>query len=76
MILLNTLESETAVSKESAKSLVMMLAPFAPHLSEELWEKLGGEGSVHQQSWPAYDESLITESEVEIVVQVGGRRRG
>ena len=51
-----------------------MLAPFAPHLAEHLWEKLGGEGSVHQQSWPT--GAIIASSEVEVVVQVAGRRRG
>ena len=51
-----------------------MLSPFAPHLAEHLWEKLGGEGSVHQQSWPA--ASLIAASENEVVVQVNGKRRG
>ncbi|MEK7179400.1 MAG: class I tRNA ligase family protein [Patescibacteria group bacterium] len=74
MTLLNTCEAEPAVSKEAVKSFVAMLSPFAPHLAEHLWEKLGGEGSVHQQSWPA--ASLIAASENEVVVQVNGKRRG
>lgn len=52
-----------------------MLAPFAPHLAEHLWEKLGEEGSVHQQTWPETPE-LAAESTVEMTVQVNGKRRG
>ena len=82
MILVNEMEACEAVPKAALTQLVIMLAPFAPHLAEHLWEKLGGEGStsiplrtsVHQQSWP--DVSLATATENEVVVQVGGRRRG
>lgn len=73
MTLLNELEKETGVPKEAGTTFVTLLAPFAPHLAEHLWEKLGGEGSVHQQSWPAY--ALHAESAVEVVVQVNGKRR-
>ncbi len=84
MILLNELEALSDVPKTAVKNFVIMLAPFAPHLAEHLWEKLGGEGtssslsvnSVHQQAWPEYDTSVLVESEVEVVVQVNGKRRG
>jgi len=52
-----------------------LLSPFAPHLAEELWHKLGNKGSIHQQEWPAYDPELIKEAELNIVVQVCGRVR-
>jgi leucyl-tRNA synthetase len=56
--------------------LVQLLAPFAPHIAEELWEQLGGEGSVHVSSWPMYDETYLVESTVTIAVQVNGKLRG
>lgn len=56
--------------------LVLMLAPFAPHLSEEMWQRLGHSGSVHQQAWPAYDPAALQVAEVEVVVQVNGKVRG
>ena len=75
MILVNELEVSTTVPKTVLQYLVIMLAPFVPHLAEHLWEKLGGEGSVHKQSWPA--EYVVTAAqEVEVVVQVNGKRRG
>jgi len=58
----------------TARTITLMLAPFAPHLAEELWARLGGAYSVHRQSWPAHDPGLI-EEEVTLVVQVDGRVR-
>jgi leucyl-tRNA synthetase len=52
------------------------LAPFAPHLAEELWAKLGEAGSVHQAPWPEVDSSQLVEETVEVVVQIDGKRRG
>lgn len=56
-------------------SLVQLLAPFAPHISEELWKELGQSGSVHVSQWPAWDESLITEETMTLAVQVNGKVR-
>ena len=64
------------VMKEVLELLVLMLAPFAPHLGEELWQRLGHQASVHLQSWPEYDEKALQVSEVEIVVQINGKVRG
>ena len=61
--------------KELASALVRMLAPFAPHITEELWHNLGGEGSVHAQKWPSYEESALVQDEVEIVLQINGKVR-
>ncbi|MDP2655242.1 MAG: class I tRNA ligase family protein, partial [bacterium] len=74
MILVNELEAVETIPKDALTQLVIMLAPFAPHISEHLWEKLGGEGSVHQQTWPTAAVTATTENEV--VVQVNGKRRG
>lgn len=76
MMLLNELEGAATVSVSAMSDFVIMLAPFAPHLAESLWEKLGGSGSVHQASWPSYDQALLQKNAVEVVVQVGGKRRG
>jgi leucyl-tRNA synthetase len=52
-----------------------MLAPYAPHIAEELWEALGGKGSVFEQCWPTFDERLASAGDVEIAVQVNGKLR-
>ncbi len=62
--------------REVAVNLTLLLAPFAPHITEELWEGLGGEGSVHAQAWPKYRESCLVADKVEVVLQVNGRVRG
>ena len=76
MSLLNEFEKASDVSKLMVKNYVVMLAPFAPHLAEDLWDKLGGEGSVHQQAWPEFDAALLVQSTIELTVQVNGKRRG
>jgi len=58
------------------KALLVMLSPFAPHIAEELWETLGGQGFCCQQKWPEYDESKTVAQSVTIAVQVGGKMRG
>jgi leucyl-tRNA synthetase len=57
-------------------SLVQLLAPFAPHITEELWQQLGQEGSVHQSGWPTYDEKYFVSDTVTIAIQVNGKLRG
>ena len=74
MVLVRELEGQGSVSSEAYRSLVILLAPFAPHLAEHLWEGAGGEGSVHQASWP--EEIVLEEDAVVIGVQVNGKRRG
>lgn len=64
-----------AVLKEALEAIVVIIAPFTPHLGEELWTMIGKEGSVFDISWPKYDESAIQLDEIEIVVQVNGKVR-
>lgn len=66
----------TSVWQSALKTMVQLLAPFAPHISEELWQQLGGEGSVHVSEWPSYDEKYLVEDKVTIAVQVNGKLRG
>ncbi len=65
--------SNNALISEAVKSVIIMLAPFVPHITEELWSMIGGSGSVHEQSWVSYDKSALVKDEVEIVVQVNGK---
>ena len=55
---------------------MLLLAPFAPHLGEELWQRLGHEGSLTYAAWPTWDEEVLKEDEIEIAVQVMGKLRG
>jgi leucyl-tRNA synthetase len=64
------------VLAECLEILVLMLAPFAPHLAEELWSVLGNPVSVHLRPWPAYDAAVLSAAEVEIVIQINGKVRG
>ncbi|MDE0098546.1 MAG: class I tRNA ligase family protein, partial [Truepera sp.] len=67
---------ETAVWREAIESLLLLLAPIAPHITEELWERSGHEGSVHDQSWPGYDETALDTDSINMAVQVNGKLRG
>jgi leucyl-tRNA synthetase len=57
------------------ETLALLLAPYCPHLAEEIWERLGGDYSVHQQKWPVADESLIADEQVVVVVCINGKKR-
>ena len=74
MIFLNDFAgNEKVIPREAAEAYVILLSPFAPHLGEELWSRLGHEGGIAYTPWPVYDEGLIKVSEAEIVVQVSGK---
>ncbi|EAQ74534.1 MULTISPECIES: leucine--tRNA ligase [unclassified Synechococcus] len=64
------------VASEALSALVILLAPFAPHLAEELWQRLGGDGSVHRQRWPMADPTALIQDTVPLVIQVKGKVRG
>ncbi|MBM3946303.1 MAG: leucine--tRNA ligase [SAR202 cluster bacterium] len=68
-------QTSAAAWWEAQDKFLLMLAPFAPHLAEEMWEKTGRAYSVHRQPWPAWDESLIVAETITLVVQVNGRVR-
>ncbi|MEM6431680.1 MAG: leucine--tRNA ligase [Deinococcota bacterium] len=71
----NTKVVITSVWQDACKMLVTLLAPFAPHISEELWSRLGHETSVHLETWPGYDEAALEQSTVPMAVQVNGKVR-
>ena len=76
MILSNHMQKAESYSIQSAKALLQLLAPFAPHLAEELWEKLGGSPSIADHPWPKAREELLVADEITIVFQVNGKLRG
>ena len=71
----NTPVVHTDAWKEAIEALVLLLAPVTPHLSEEMWSRIGGEYSVHQQNWPEWDENLARPATIEMPVQVNGKVR-
>ncbi|MFC1731929.1 leucine--tRNA ligase [candidate division KSB1 bacterium] len=75
MILLNTV-NEGSISKNDMETVLKLVSPLAPHLSEELWEKMGNTASVHLEGWPEYDESKLVSDTVSVVVQINGKTRG
>ena len=68
-------KSEGGIDKETLEAAVMLIAPFAPHLGEELWHELGHEGSVFHETWPEHDEEAMKVDEIEVPVQVCGKTR-
>ncbi|MCD8231664.1 MAG: leucine--tRNA ligase [Clostridiales bacterium] len=75
MALLNDFYTKGSITKDELKTLVVLLNPVAPHITEEIWSQIGSEGRVYQQSWPEYDEAKTVESTVEIAVQINGKMR-
>ena len=75
MSLVNEFTKKGSVTKGEYKTLITLLNPVAPHMTEELWEILGGEGLLSLHAWPTYDEDKTVDDEVEIVVQVNGKIR-
>ncbi len=75
MICLNAMEEATGLRKGQWKAFVRLLAPFAPHIAEELWERLGEQGSVHKAEWPQFDPAKIISTTATVVVQINGKLR-
>ena len=69
------LAKKTGVDKETLKAFTILLAPFAPHIGEELWEELGGQGSVFHAEWPTFDESHKEVDTIEVPVQINGKTK-
>ena len=76
MSLVNEFYKKGSVTKGEFKTLISLLYPTAPHISEELWEKAGFDGYLHDAAWPEYDEEKTKDDSVEIVVQINGKIRG
>lgn len=70
-----TMNKKGGIDKATLEAATILIAPFAPHIGEELWEQLGNEGSVFHQTWPTYDESKMKEDTIEIAVQVNGKTK-
>ncbi len=75
MILVNEMEKCGAISRVSYETLLILLAPFAPHITEELWHDVGNKNSIHLTSWPTFDATKCIESEITIAIQVNGKVR-
>lgn len=75
MVFINEGYKAEAIPKQYVEGFVKLLSPVAPHLAEEMWEKLGHQGTVSYEPWPTYDESKLVDDEVEIVVQVNGKMK-
>ncbi|TDJ50362.1 MAG: leucine--tRNA ligase [Nitrospina sp.] len=68
-------DTDRALLKEAVEALILLLAPFAPHIADEMWSQLGHDTLVHQAQWPAYQEECLRTDEIEIVIQVNGKVR-
>ncbi|MBS4202508.1 leucine--tRNA ligase [Lederbergia citrea] len=75
MVFINEAYKAETLPKEYIKGFVKLLAPICPHISEELWAKLGHENTLSYEAWPVYDEAKLVDDEVEIVVQINGKVR-
>lgn len=75
MVFINDCYKANNIYKPYVEGFVKMLAPIAPHVSEELWQRLGNQETITYQPWPTYNESLLVDDEIEIVVQVNGKVR-
>lgn len=76
MILLNELEKQTEINREDLEIFLKLLAPFAPHLTEELWQELGKTGSIHLAPWPSVKVDAVDKTEFSLAIQINGTTRG
>ena len=73
--LIELARKEGGIDRETLKTFVILLAPFAPHIGEELWQQLGGDDSVFHAQWPECDEEAMKDDEIEVAVQINGKTR-
>ena len=73
--LIDLAKKEGGIDKETLRTFTIQLAPFAPHIGEELWQELGGTDSVFHSQWPECDEEAMKEDEIEIAVQINGKTK-
>ena len=75
MALINDFYKKNSVSRDEFKTLLTLLNPVAPHITEEIWHNMGYEGRLYQTTWPVFDEAKTQEDTVEIAVQINGKTR-
>src|SRR6185437_11915305 len=75
MIFVNAFTNESAIPISAMRTFLVLLNPFAPHITSELWNQLQSPGDIVQQTWPRHDEAFLVEDEIEIVLQVNGKVR-
>jgi len=68
-------EHKKELTKETVEKTLILLSPFAPHIAEELWQKLGHKQSIFLEKWPKYDSKLIQEKSITLIVQINGKVR-
>ena len=66
---------DSTVARYSVQQVILLLSPFAPHISEELWKEIGNQKSIFSETWPEWDESITREDEIELVIQINGKVR-
>ncbi len=76
MICLNAVQKQPQVNRQTMLTFILLLSPFAPHIAEELWARLDGNGSIQSALWPSYDPVKIENSVIKLVLQVNGKHRG
>jgi leucyl-tRNA synthetase len=69
------LENKNEIGKDVLERFLILLAPFAPHITEELWHQIGHSDSIHLQSWPKWDPELVKEEIITLVIQINGKVR-
>ena len=72
---IETAKKEGGIDKETLETIAVLLAPFAPHFAEEMWEQLGHNETVFKAQWPTYDEAQMKDDEIEVAVQINGKTR-
>jgi leucyl-tRNA synthetase len=72
----NLLSQQESVSREEAEAFAKLIAPFAPHLSEEVYQLLGNKASINTSTWPTYDPKFLVKEKITVVIQVNGKLRG
>ncbi|MBQ8495227.1 MAG: class I tRNA ligase family protein, partial [Clostridia bacterium] len=76
MALINDFQAAGGVTREEYRLFLLLLNPFVPHITEEIWQNMGYEGMLHQATWPEYDPAKCVDATVEIAIQVNGKLRG
>ena len=71
--LIDIAKREGGIDKETLRTFAILMAPFAPHIAEEAWHDMGGEGSVFHAQWPEYDEEMTKEDTIKVPIQVNGK---